>query len=195
MTTPQTPTRFGYARVSTEDQRLGVQLTALNQAGCVRSWSEQASGADRSRGELAACLDHLRPGDTLVIVKLDRLARSVAHLSELSAYLFERKIDLIVLDQGIDTTTPSGRLLFHVLAAIAEFERDLIRERTVAGLAEARRRGVTLGRPVRCTPEIFDRAKQLMAIGNTLRGAARICGIAPSTLHKHLADEKASAVA
>lgn len=182
VTTPQTPTRFGYARVSTDDQHLDGQLGALTAAGCVRTWSEHASGADRTRGELAACLDHLRAGDALVITKLDRLARSVSHLCELSAYLSERGVDLIVLDQGIDTSTPAGKLMFHVIAAVAEFERDLIRERTVVGIAAARLRGAVPGRPVRCTPDKLAAAETLMASGQTLRSAAASLGLSASTL-------------
>lgn len=191
MTATATPAptghRLGYARVSTPDQSLNGQLDALNAAGCARTWSEHASGADRDRGQLAALLDHARAGDTIVITKLDRLARSVAHLVELAAWLDAEEIGLIVLDQGIDTTTPAGRLLFHILASIGEFERDLIRERTKVGLAAARARGRTGGRPVTCTPETVEAARTLMAGGMSVSAAARQLGIHRATLHRHLA--------
>jgi DNA invertase Pin-like site-specific DNA recombinase len=186
MTKTATGQRYGYARVSTQDQHLDAQRDALAAAGCHRIWSEHASGADRDRGELAALLDHLRPGDVLVITKLDRLARSVAHLVDLAAYLDSEGIGLVVLDQGIDTTTPAGRLMFHVIAAIGEFERDLIKDRTTAGLAAARARGRVGGRPVTCTPETVEAARTLLAGGMSVSAAARQLGIHRATLHRHL---------
>ena len=178
--------RLGYARVSTADQSLDGQLDALVGAGCSRVWTEVASGADRMRGELADLLDHARSGDVVTITKLDRLARSVAHLVDLAAHLSAEGVDLVVTDQGIDTTTPAGRLLFHVLGAIAEFERDLIRERTQVGLAAAKARGRTGGRPVTCTPETVQAARALMAGGMTVSAAARQLRIHRATLHRHL---------
>jgi DNA invertase Pin-like site-specific DNA recombinase len=186
MTTQQAGPRFGYARVSTADQKLDSQTDALRAAGCTRIWSEHASGADRDRGELAAALDHLRAGDVLVITKLDRLARSVAHLVDLSATLDAAGVGLVVLDQAIDTTTPAGRLLFHILGSIGQFERDLIRDRTSAGLAAARARGRVGGRPVTCTPETVEAARTLMSGGMTVSAAARQLGIHRATLHRHL---------
>jgi DNA invertase Pin-like site-specific DNA recombinase len=182
---PNAP-KFGYARVSTQDQRLDAQIDALTAAGCVRIWSEHASGADRTRGELAACLDHLRAGDVLVVTKLDRLARSVAHLVELAAWLDERDIGLIATDQAIDTTSAAGRLIFHTLAAVAEFERDLIRERTIAGLTAAAARGRKGGRPVVCTAETVEAARTLLASGMSVSAAARQLGMHRATLHRHL---------
>lgn len=192
MSATATPHRLGYARVSTVDQHLDAQLDALQAAGCARIWSEHASGADRNRGELAALLDHLRPGDVLVTTKLDRLARSVSHLVELAADLTARGVDLVILDQGIDTTTPSGRLMFHMLGAIAEFERDLIRDRTRAGLAAAAARGRKGGRPVVCTPETVEAARTLMAGGMSVSAAARQLGVHRATLHRHLPTAHAS---
>lgn len=187
-----TTNRLGYARVSTADQNLDAQLDALTAAGCHRTWSEHASGADRSRGELAALLDHLRPGDTLVTTKLDRIARSVSHLVDIAEDLRERGVDLVVLDQGIDTTTPAGRLMFHLIAAVGEFERDLIRDRTRAGLAAAAARGRKGGRPVVCTPETVEAARTLIAGGMTATAAARQLGISRATLHRHLASTPAA---
>ena len=186
MTTTPTPARFGYARVSTADQSLDGQFDALTAAGCRRIWSEHASGADRDRGQLAAALDHLRTGDVLVVTKLDRLARSVAHLVELAAHLERAGIGLIVLDQAIDTTTPAGRLLFHVIASVGEFERDLIRERTKVGLAAAAARGRKGGRPVKATAETIKAAKTLIAGGMTVSAAARQLGVHRTTLHRHM---------
>jgi DNA invertase Pin-like site-specific DNA recombinase len=179
--------RLGYARVSTTDQNLDAQLDALTANGCDRIWSEKASGAKDDRAELAALLDHARQGDVFVCTKLDRVARSVPHLVGLGETLRSRGIDLVVIDQGIDTSTPHGKLMFHMLAAIAEFERDLIRERTRAGLAAARARGRTGGRPVKCTPDKVAAARVLIAGGVTITDAAKQLGLSRATLHRHLA--------
>jgi DNA invertase Pin-like site-specific DNA recombinase len=184
--TPTTPTRLGYARVSTAEQTLDSQTDALTAAGCARVWSEHASGADRTRGQLAAVLDHLRPGDVLVITKLDRLARSTAHLIELAAHLAAAGVDLVVLDQAIDTTTPAGKLMFTLLGAVGEFERDLIRSRTMDGLAAARARGRVGGRPVACTPETVEAARALLAGGMSKAAVARQLKIERTTLWRHL---------
>ena len=125
---------LGYARVSTTDQHLHVQLDALERAGCYRVFTETASGARADRPVLEQVLDQLRPGDTLVVWKLDRLGRSLRHLVDTVTWLAERGIGFRSLQEAIDTTTPGGKLVFHVFAALAEFERDLIRERTAAGL-------------------------------------------------------------
>lgn len=188
--TPTAPTgqRLGYARVSTATQSLASQVDALDGIGrCDRVWTETASGADRNRGELAALLAHARPGDVVIVTKLDRLARSVSHLVSLADDLRQRGIDLVVLDQAIDTTTSAGALLFHVIAAVGQFERDLIRERTTAGLAAAAARGRKGGRPVVCTPETVEAARTLMAGGMSVTAAARQLGISRATLHRHLA--------
>ncbi|MCU1670871.1 MAG: site-specific recombinase, invertase Pin, partial [Blastococcus sp.] len=140
-------TRIGYGRVSTPDQNADAQHDALDAAGCERVFFDHGvSGKLARRPELDACLDYLRPGDTLVITKLDRLGRSVKNLVDQVLDLGTRNVDLVVISQGIDTTTPAGKLIFHVLAAIAEFERDLILERTLEGLAAARARGRKGGR-------------------------------------------------
>jgi len=127
--------RIGYARVSTRDQHPEAQRERLEAAGCTRIYTETgASGARASRPEWDKCLDRLEPGDTLVCTKLDRIGRSVRNLMDVSSLLQERGVDLVCLDQPIDTTSPQGRLFFTILAAFAEFERDLIRERTRDGL-------------------------------------------------------------
>ncbi|MBA2598978.1 MAG: recombinase family protein, partial [Chloroflexia bacterium] len=138
---------IGYARVSTGEQTLDLQLDALTKAGCGKVYRETASGAKADRPVLEEVLGYLRNGDTLVVWRLDRLGRSLKHLIEVVAALAARGIGFKSLTEQIDTTTPGGKLIFHVFGALAEFERDLIRERTQAGLAAARARGRLGGRP------------------------------------------------
>lgn len=139
--------RFGYARVSTKDQSFALQEDALRKAGCEEIFEEVASGAKTTRPVLDDLLSRLRANDVLVIWKLDRLGRSLQHLVALANELMERHIGLISLNDPIDTTTAQGRLVFNIFAALAEFERDLTRERTQAGLKAARTRGRKGGRP------------------------------------------------
>jgi len=139
--------RIGYARVSTITQTNDPQKDRLAQAECERIYTDVITGTAASRPEWDKCLDALRAGDVLVVVRLDRIGRSVRNLIAVVADISARGADLLVLDQAIDTTTPSGTFLFHVLAAIAEFERDLTAERTRDGLAAARARGRSGGRP------------------------------------------------
>lgn len=137
----------GYARVSTTDQTLNLQQDALNQAGCDRLFSDTMSGAKAERPGLAQALEFMRAGDVLVVWKLDRLGRSLKNLIEVVSKLSETGIGFRSLTESIDTTTSSGKLIFHIFGALAEFERDLIRERTAAGLVAARARGRKGGRP------------------------------------------------
>ncbi len=139
--------RIGYARVSTKDQNLALQIDALKENNCERIYEEVVSGAKADRPVLDDLLTNLRIGDVLVIWKLDRLGRSLQHLIQLANDLLAREIGLVSLNDPIDTTTPQGRLIFNIFASLAEFERDLIRERTQAGLDAARARGRTGGRP------------------------------------------------
>ncbi len=139
--------KIGYARVSTQDQTAALQLDALRAAGCERIFEETASGANADRPGLADALAFARPGDVLVIWRLDRLGRSLRDLIDLAADLREREVELCSLQEAIDTTTAGGKMLFHIMAALAEFERNLIQERTKAGLASARARGRKGGRP------------------------------------------------
>lgn len=139
--------KVGYARVSTRDQTLDLQLDALKRAGCSRVYTETVSGAHADRPELNRLMDTLRKGDVLVIWKLDRLGRSLKNLIEIVNDLLQRKVGLKSLNDPIDTTTSHGRLVFNIFASLAEFERDVIRERTNAGLAAARARGRRGGRP------------------------------------------------
>jgi DNA invertase Pin-like site-specific DNA recombinase len=137
----------GYARVSTQDQNPQLQLNALKQAGCEKIFSETASGVRQDRPQLAAALDYMRQGDTLVVWKLSRLARSLKQVIETTQQLKERGVGLKVLTQNIDTASPEGRLFFHMMAAFDEFQREMIVENTRAGIASARHHGRKGGRP------------------------------------------------
>ena len=137
---------IGYARVSTQDQNLALQQDALAAAGCEKTFTDTLSGAKADRPGLSDALSHLRGGDVLVVWKLDRLGRSLKQLIEVAQDLERRGIGLKSLQEQIDTTTPGGKLVFHVFGALAEFERDLVKERTNAGLAAARSRGRVGGR-------------------------------------------------
>ena len=177
----------GYARVSTRDQNPQSQIDALQAAGCDRVFMEKASGANRDRPELKAALDYIRAGDTLVVWKLDRLARSVRQLVETAEDLAKRQIGLKVLTQQIDTTNPGGRLVFHVFAAVAEFERELMLERTQAGLATARAANRRGGRPKALTESQIRRAKAMLADPMiTVEEVAQQLGTATSTLYRHI---------
>ncbi|WP_344144354.1 recombinase family protein, partial [Polymorphospora rubra] len=143
---------IGYARVSTTDQRHALQTDALTTAGCTRTFTDTASGKLDERPGLAQVLDYLRAGDTLVVWRLDRLGRSVQHLTTTVAGLAERGIEFRSLTEGIDTSTAAGKLIFHIFASLAEFERSLIVERTRAGLDAAAARGRKGGRPPKMTP-------------------------------------------
>jgi DNA invertase Pin-like site-specific DNA recombinase len=140
-------TIVAYCRISTVDQNPELQYDALRAAGCQKMFLDQASGADRERPELAKCLAFLRRGDVLLFWKLDRLARSTVHLGQIAESCRDKGVDLKCLTQPIDTTTPTGKLMFSILACFAEFERDIIVERTMAGLAAARARGRVGGYP------------------------------------------------
>lgn len=177
----------GYARVSTQDQKPALQLDALKMAGCEKVFTEKASGAQRDRLELAAALSYMRPGDSLVVWKLDRLARSLPQLIETVAQLEAKGIGLRSLTEAIDTTTAGGKLIFHIFGALAEFERSVIRERTRAGLKAARDRGRKGGRPPALSAADLAAAKALLrdpAI--TVEEVATRLKVSPATLYRHL---------
>ena len=177
----------GYARVSTRDQTVALQLDALHGAGCLRVFEETASGAQRDRPQLAAALDYMRFGDTLVVWKLDRLARSTRQLIETVEELARRGIGFRCLTQDIDTTTAGGRLVFTIFSAIAEFEREIIQERTRAGLDAARARGRRGGRPPALKPRDLKEARALLADPEiTVEEVAARLKVSPSTLYRHL---------
>ena len=184
-----------YARVSTKDQTPDPQLDALRQYAQARSLEVQGEYVDQGVSGAKArrpALDELvvaarkREIDALVVVKLDRLARSVRHLTELSAELEALAVDLIVLDQGIDSSTPAGKLLFHVLGSIAEFERDLMMERTQAGVEAARKRGAQMGRPSVLDAKKLERARRMHEAGESLRQISRVLGVGVATVHRGL---------
>ena len=176
----------GYARVSTTDQNLDLQKDALHAAGCERLLTDTVSGARAERPGLTAALQECRSGDTLVVWKLDRLGRSLPHLVETVRELSVRGVGFKSLQEQIDTTTSSGTLIFHLFAALAEFERDLIRERTNAGLAAARARGRNGGRP-----KGVDQKKQKAALAlkkdgrHSIREICDIVGISRNTYYKY----------
>lgn len=177
----------GYARVSTLDQKPALQTDALKAAGCTRIFTEKASGAQRDRPELKATLDYLREGDTLVVWKLDRLARSMRQLIETVEDLQTRGIELRSLMENIDTTTAGGRLIFHIFGALAEFERAVIRERTAAGLQAARARGRKGGRPRTFGPREVAAAKAMLADPEIrVEDVAAHLNVSPATLYRHI---------
>lgn len=179
--------RVGYARVSTSDQNPELQLEALRRAGCDKVFTEKASGARDDRPELARILaDVLRAGDTLVVWRLDRLARSLKKLIATAEELEREKIGLVSLTESIDTTTPGGMLTFHVFGAIAQFERALIRERTTAGLVEARRQGRKGGRPPAMRANDVAAARAMMTEGTLpVRDIAKRMGVSVATLYRY----------
>ncbi|WP_029406944.1 recombinase family protein [Thiomicrorhabdus sp. Milos-T2] len=135
----------GYARVSSVGQKLDVQMEKLKRYGCNKIFEEKVSGTTANRTQLQNCLEYLREGDSLVIAKLDRLARSTFHLTKIVNQLEEKNVDFVVLDQKIDTTTPTGKLLFNMLASIAEFETEIRKERQIEGIEKAKSKGVKFG--------------------------------------------------
>ena len=186
--------KVGYARVSTQEQHLDLQLDALRQEGCEKIYQEQASGAKTTRPELDNALNHLRKGDTLVVWKLDRLGRSLKHLIEVVTILMAKGIGLKSLQDPIDTTSAQGRFIFNVFASLAEFERDLISERTQAGLQAARARGRLGGRPKGLSAEAEEKAMAAETLYReqklSANQIAKRLGIAKSTLYSYL-DQRA----
>lgn len=177
---------IGYARVSTPEQDLAPQLAALNEEGCEKVFSDKASGAKANRAGLTDALSHARAGDVLVVWKLDRLGRTMKGLVDLAADLAERKIGLRSLTDGIDTAGTAGKLVFHIMAAMAEMERDLVRERTTAALIVAKREGRVGGRKTVMTPKRIEAARKLLASGMTAREIAPTIGVSVATLYRHL---------
>src|SRR5512132_2890523 len=178
---------IGYARVSTSDPTLDLQRDALQKAGCDRIFTDTASGAKAERVGLDEALSYVRPGDTLVVWKLDRLGRSLPHLIETITGLNNRKIGFRSITEAIDTTTSGGKLVFHIFGALAEFERDIIRERTQAGLNAARARGRKGGRPKSLTGKKAQMAKALYADkNNTVSEICKTLNISRATLYRYV---------
>jgi len=181
-------TRVGYARISTHSQNDDSQVDELNAAGCVKIFTDTATGKLAQRPQLESCLDYLRPGDTLVITRLSRAMRNLREMIDLAHGLSERHIDLIVLKQAIDTTTPTGRLTFHIMAAIDEWQRELIVEATREGLAAARARGCVGGRKPKLTADQIAIARQLYdAREHTVEQIGDILGVSRHTIYRALA--------
>ncbi|MGI3199791.1 recombinase family protein [Streptomyces sp. GLT-R25] len=179
--------RVGYARVSTKGQLLDRQIAALTAANCTRVFADKKSGKNAEREELRKCLDYLRPGDTLVVPSLDRLGRSIQDLITIVSGLRKRGIGFQSLHEALDTTTPGGRLVFHVFAALAEFIRELIVQGTHEGLAAARARGERIGRPPAMTEEQIRHARALLAQpDNTITSIAKLLGVSRTTLYKYV---------
>lgn len=179
--------RVGYARVSTGEQKLNLQLDALEEAECERIYEEKTSGAAKERPELEKCLESLRKGDTLVVWRLDRFGRSLKDLVGKMETLEERGAEFVSLTEGIDTTTPQGRLTFHIFGALAEFERELAYERTMAGLRAAEERGRTGGRPRALGEEDIPEVQALMRDPEV--SVSQICerfGISRPTLYRYV---------
>jgi DNA invertase Pin-like site-specific DNA recombinase len=178
--------RIGYARVSTDDQSLDLQLDALKKAGCKRIFTDKVSTAKAHHPGLTDALSHLRNRNLLVIWKLDRLGRSVKRLVDFVADLQERDVQFRSLTDGIGTATPSGRFFFHVMASLAQMERELLAERTRAGLAAARRRGLVGGRKRRMTPGKVESDRKLLRSGMAPREVAQNLGVSIPTLYRWL---------
>ena len=179
--------KIGYARVSTGGQNLERQIDALKAAGCRRIFAEKQSGRDTDRPELAACLAFMAPGDTLMVPALDRLSRSLQDLITTVSDLRRRGVGFTSLHENLDTTTPGGRLVFHVFAALAEFIRELIVEGTREGLDAARGRGARLGRPPAMTAEQIRHARDLLTRpDNTVSSIARLLGVSRATIYKYV---------
>jgi DNA invertase Pin-like site-specific DNA recombinase len=178
---------IGYARVSTSDQTLDLQKDALQKAECDRIFTDTASGAKAERTGLDEALNYVRAGDTLVVWRLDRLGRSLNHLIETITSLNNQKIGFKSITESIDTTTSGGKLIFHIFGALAEFERDIIRERTQAGLHAARARGRLGGRPKSLTPKKAQMAEALYKDkNNTIDEICRTLNVSRATFYRYI---------
>ena len=178
--------KYGYARVSTNDQKADLQIAALKSAGCEHIFTDTASGTASKRPELTRCLESLRAGDTLIVWKLDRLGRSLSHLVAVLGELQGKGVAFLSLTEAIDTESAAGRLLGHMLAALAEFERTLIVERTQAGLKAAKKRGVKLGRRRSLSEDQRKHARELLDRGESPAIVAKLLKICRATLYNSL---------
>lgn len=179
--------RVGYARVSSNDQDTAAQRERLESAGCERAFAERVSGkSTEGRKQLAECLAFIREGDQLVVTKLDRLARSMGDLIRITDELQAKRVDLVVLDQAVDTTTPAGKLMFNMIGAFAEFERALAEERRNEGIARAKSNGVKFGRPRAIGHRESEALTGLAASGAKLRDMADATGVSVPTVSRWL---------
>jgi DNA invertase Pin-like site-specific DNA recombinase len=178
---------IGYARVSTDDQNLDLQRDALQKAGCEQIYTDRVSGTKAERKGLTDALSHLRKGDTLVVWRLDRLGRSLRHLIDTVTALQEQSIGFKSLQESIDTTTSGGKLVFHIFGALAEFEREIIRERTNAGLSAARSRGKSGGRPKVLTEKQVQMLNNLAVDrSNSIDDICKTVGISRTTYYRYV---------
>ena len=182
--------KIGYARVSTKDQSLNLQKDALEKAGCRKIYSEQISGTKTDRANLDEMIEHIRQGDIIVVWKLDRLGRSLRDLINLISKFQDLGVEFKSLQDNIDTTTPTGKLTFHLFAALAEFERDIISERTKAGLESARARGRRGGRPKGLSKKAMDKARLAESLynekNNSIQEICEYLSVSKSTLYRYL---------
>ena len=181
---------FGYARVSTQDQNLAMQLDAFEKYGVDEVFQEKMSGAKEDRPELEKMIDHLRKGDKVVVYKLDRISRSTKHLIELSELFSEKGVDFVSIQDQIDTSTPMGRFFFRTMASIAELERDIIRDRTKAGLESARARGKVGGRPKADQSAIEKALKLYDSQTMTVDEIVEMTGISRATIYRAAKERK-----
>jgi DNA invertase Pin-like site-specific DNA recombinase len=179
--------KIGYARVSTDEQNLDLQLQALADAGCGEVFQDRLSGVTSARPGLLAALERVQDGDTLTVWRIDRLGRSTLHLLQILDQLRSRNIAFQSIMDGIDTNTAAGRMVFSMVGAIAEFERNVISERTRAGMAAARRRGRHVGRPVKLAPQQLVYARRMILEGESKAHVAQSLGVDPATLRRRLA--------
>ena len=184
--------KYGYARVSTEDQNPAMQLTALKKAGCKTVFKDEVTGAHVNRPALVRCLKKLETGDTLIVWKLDRLGRSLRDLITMLDDFRSKGVRFKSLTEAIDTETPTGRAMWQMIGVLAELERSLIVERTRAGVKAAQRRGVKFGQKPKLTPERFTHAQKLVQQGKTPTQAAKLVGVSRATLYRALQREAAA---
>lgn len=183
--------RFGYCRVSTADQSLDRQIEALTQAGCQEIYQEKISGKNSNRPQLKILLEIVQEGDTIVVMKLDRLGRSLRDLIQIVTDLSERKVHFVSLGDNFDTTTPAGRFFFHVMGAMAEFERNLILERVNSGIAHAQAHGTKSGKPfgrpaTKSTPEALAKLRRMVDEGAHVKEIAAALELTPPDIYKHM---------
>ena len=179
---------IGYARVSSVGQSLAIQIDKLKAYNCGKIYQEKSSGTTADRPELKACLDYVREDDVLVITKLDRLARSTFHLTQIADKLKNKGVELVVIDQHIDTSTPTGKLMFNMLAAIAEFETELRKERQLEGIAKAKNNGVKFGAKAKLTEAMIAQMKTERNAGVLIKDLCFKYRISKASVYRLLAD-------
>ena len=181
--------KIGYARVSSYGQSLDIQLNKLEEAGCKKIFSEKASGVKESRKEFNAMLNFAREGDQIMVTRLDRLSRSLLELQKTSKILENKTIDLKILEQDIDTSTSSGRLLFNIVGVVAEFEREMINQRAAEGRKVAKEKGVKFGAKKKLSDRDIESIKNLIAMGESKAELAKLYSVGRSTLYRALEKE------